>query len=75
MPQNRRKTPEERFRIVAVKRANRIIEDLRRLASCASPKYYAYRKEDVEAIFQRIDEAVSASKSSFSQKKFERVKL
>ena len=70
-----RKTPEQRFKEVAVKRANRAIEALRLLSHCSSLKNYRYSRDAVGKIFQRIEDALSSAKSTFTEKSFDEVEL
>ena len=61
----RRETPEERFRRLATKRTNSILNDLRKLGNLSNRVNYRYSEEDVERIFTAIYEAVADIETRF----------
>lgn len=68
-----RKTPEQRFKIVAASRANRAIKALQLLSKCSQPRYYSYQRSEVEVMFQKIERALQNAKVKFSESNFEQV--
>ena len=60
-------TREERFRRLATKRTNSILDDLRKLGNLSNRINYKYSEEDVERIFTAIYEAVADVESQFSK--------
>lgn len=61
-----------RFKRVAERRTQRILEDIRKLANCATKINYDYTEDEVNKIFVAIDESVKAAKMRFvSDKKVE----
>ena len=68
-------TPQERFRRIATKRANRIIDQLEILSKCSEVKTYSSTIEQVEKMFKAIDEALQSAKNSFGTKMFKKIKL
>lgn len=70
-----RRTAEERFKYVAVKRANRAIKALQLLSKCSQKRYYQFSREDVDSIFEKIEKALAGAKASFSTVNFDEVRL
>ncbi|MCP4653597.1 MAG: hypothetical protein GY858_09500 [Candidatus Omnitrophica bacterium] len=68
-------TPQERFKRIATKRSNRIIEQLEILANCSERKSYAFSVEQVEKMFGAIDAALQSAKNSFATTMFKKVEL
>jgi len=62
-------TPRARFQKIAVGRANLAIKALRRLSKCSAKRYYAYSQEDVDLIFNKLDQALANAKNSFQMTK------
>ena len=56
---------DERFKKVAVKRVNKIIDDLRLLSNCANKGNYEYSEADVHKIFDTIDREYKKTKNRF----------
>lgn len=59
-------TPGERFKRLAAKRTNEILEKLRILGNCANKQIYEYTEEDIEKIFSTIDKQLKEIKSKFN---------
>lgn len=56
---------EERFKKIAVKRVNKILEDLRLLGNCANKGNYEYSEDEVKKIFLAIDKEYQKCKNKF----------
>ncbi len=56
---------EERFKKIAVKRVNKILEDLRLLGNCSNKGNYEYSMQEVERIFAAIDKEYKKCKNKF----------
>ena len=68
-------TPEQRFKRIAERRANKILKELNILSHCGDRKNYDYEEEQVNAIFEAINSAVQKARSKFSSKRINTVKL
>lgn len=71
MPNIRR----ERFLKIATNRTNKILDDIRLLGNCANVNNYEYTTEDVEKMFNAIQEALNEAKSKFGGDKKEKFKF
>lgn len=61
-------TPEEnakRFKRVAERRVNRIINDLRLLGNTSNKSLYRYEEAEIEKIFSTIDRAITETRGKF----------
>jgi len=56
----------ERFHRLAVKRVNRILNDVRLLGNLANRSSYDYSDREIWKIFKVLDETIRNSKSKFS---------
>lgn len=65
----------ERFKIVAENRTNKVLNDLRILSHCSNKALYEYSNEEIEKIFQAINEAASEAKTKFKGKEKRLFKL
>ena len=68
-------TRHERFRRVASKRTNEILEKIRILGNCSNKSSYEYTEEEVNKIFFEIDKQLKLIKAKFLVGKRERFKL
>jgi hypothetical protein len=68
-------TRHERFKRVASKRTNGILEKIRILGNCSNKSSYEYTEEEVNKIFSEIDKQLKLTKSKFLAGKRERFKL
>jgi hypothetical protein len=68
-------TRHERFRRVASKRTNEILEKIRILGNCSNKSSYEYTEEEVNKIFYEIDKQLKLIKAKFLVGKRERFKL
>ena len=55
----------DKFRRIAIKRAQVILDELRKLGNCSNSSIYEYSKVDVDKMFKAIKESVEDSKSRF----------
>lgn len=65
----------ERFKVVAENRTNKILNDLRILSHCSNKALYEYSSEEIERIFQAINDAVAEAKTKFKGKEKKLFKL
>lgn len=65
----------ERFKRIAAKRTNEILEKIRILGNCANKSSYEYSEEEVNKIFSEIDKQLKLTKAKFLAGKRERFKL
>ncbi|MBI4681686.1 MAG: hypothetical protein HY757_01060 [Nitrospirae bacterium] len=65
----------ERFKRIAAKRTNEILEKIRILGNCSNKSSYEYTEEEVNKIFSEIDKQLRSTKARFSAGKRERFKL
>ena len=65
----------ERFKRIAAKRTNEILEKIRILGNCSNKSSYEYTEEEVNKIFSEIDKQLKLTKAKFLGGKRERFKL
>lgn len=58
----------ERFKRVAEKRTNKIIDQIRLLGNCVNKSNYEYSDEDVKKIFNAIESELKETKFKFQSK-------
>lgn len=75
MEQKKNETRHERFKRVASKRTNDILEKIRILGNCSNKSSYEYTEEEVNKIFSEIDKQLKLNKAKFLAGKRERFKL
>lgn len=56
----------ERFRRVAERRVNSILNGMRLLGQCSNRRLYEYTDEEVSLMFREIDRELRAAKQSFT---------
>lgn len=56
---------EERFKKIAVKRVNNILEDFRLLGNCSNKGNYEYTDDEVRKIFEAIEKELIKCKNKF----------
>jgi len=71
----KQETKHERFKRIAVKRANDILERIRILGNCTNKSSYEYTIEEVNKIFSEIDRQLKLTKAKFLAGKKEKFKL
>ena len=64
-----RESKEERFKKVAGRRVQNVLNQMRLLRNCANRGNYAYTEEQVNKIFKAIDEEWKHVKSEFNKHK------
>jgi len=65
----------ERFRRIAAKRTNDILEKIRILGNCSNKSSYEYTEEEINKIFTEIDKQLKLTKAKFLGGKGERFRL
>jgi hypothetical protein len=60
-------TNEERFKRIATKRVQAILDKLRLLGNCANTSFYGYTEDDKRRIFSSIDAEVKRVKTLFDE--------
>jgi hypothetical protein len=75
MEQKKEETRHERFRRVASKRTNDILEKIRVLGNCSNKSSYEYTEEEVNRIFSEIEKHLKLTKARFLAGKRERFRL
>ncbi|MBQ9314278.1 MAG: hypothetical protein IJ220_04650 [Clostridia bacterium] len=58
----------EKFKRIAERRTNSVLEQLRLLGNCANRHNYSYSEEDIKKIFAVIDSEIKEIKSKFNSK-------
>jgi len=71
----REESRHERFKRLAAKRTNDILEKIRILGNCSNKSSYEYTEEEVNKIFNEIDKQLKLTKAKFLGGKRERFKL
>ena len=75
MEEKKQETRHERFKRVASKRTNEILEKIRILGNCSNKSSYEYTEEEVNKIFSEIDKYLKLTKAKFLSGKRERFRL
>ncbi len=65
----------ERFKRIAAKRTNDILEKVRILGNCSNKSSYEYTEEEINKIFSEIDKQLKLTKAKFLGGKRERFRL
>jgi len=65
----------ERFKRLASKRTNEILEKIRILGNCSNKSSYEYTEEEINKIFSEIEKQLKLTKAKFLAGKRERFKL
>jgi hypothetical protein len=65
----------ERFKRIAAKRTNDILEKIRILGNCSNKSSYEYTAEEINKIFSEIDKHLKLTKAKFLGGKRERFRL
>jgi len=60
----------ERFRRIAERRTNKILNDIRLLGNTSNKTLYLYSEEDVQKIFGAIEARLSETKRKFRSRQF-----
>lgn len=59
----------EKFRSAAVRRVRNVETTLRRVKNLSNPASYAYTEQDVERIFDHLQELLDTTRDSFTRRK------
>lgn len=65
----------ERFKRLASKRTNEILEKIRILGNCSNKSSYEYTEDDINKIFSEIEKYLKLTKAKFLSGKIEKFKL
>jgi len=65
----------DRFKRIASKRTNEILEKIRILGNCSNKSSYEYTEEEINRIFSEIDKQLKLTKAKFLAGKRERFRL
>ena len=65
MKEETKETKQERFKRVATKRTNDILEKIRILGNCSNKSSYEYTEEEINKIFTEIDKQLKLTKGKF----------
>lgn len=65
----------ERFKRIAAKRTNEILDRIRILGNCSNKSSYEYTQEDINKIFGEIEKQLKQTKAKFLGGKREKFKL
>ena len=68
-------TKDERFKRIAAKRTNDVLEKIRILGNCSNRSSYKYTTEEINKIFSELDKQLKLAKARFLSGKRERFKL
>jgi len=68
-------TRHERFKRIASKRTNEILEKIRILGNCSNKSSYEYAEEEINKIFSEIEKQLKLTKAKFLTGRRERFKL
>ena len=63
-----KETRRDRFKRIAKRRTNDILDNLRILGNCSNRLNYDYSDEEIEEIFRAIEDAVCKTKQMFKTK-------
>jgi hypothetical protein len=58
-------TREDRFKRIAEKRTDKVLNAIRVLANCSNKSSYAYTEDGVNKIFRAIEEEMRSAKAKF----------
>lgn len=75
MEQEKQESRHERFKRIAAKRTNEILEKIRILGNCSNKSSYEYTEEEVNKIFSEIEKQLKLTKAKFLAGKRERFRL
>ena len=62
-------TKEGRFKRIATKRTQRILDDFRLLGNCANTSTYSYSEDDINKVFSAIDQEYKRVRVLFGKSK------
>lgn len=59
-------TKEERFKRVAGRRVQAVLDGLRKLSNCSNPRVYSWEEEQVRKMWSAVDQEYKKCKAQFS---------
>lgn len=65
----------DRFKRIAAKRTNDILEKIRILGNCSNKSSYEYTEDEINKIFSELDKQLKLTKGKFLAGKRERFRL
>jgi hypothetical protein len=65
---NENETKEQRFKRIASKRTENVLEAIRKLGNCSNKSIYGYSEQDISKIFSAVDSEIKRIKTIFSGK-------
>jgi hypothetical protein len=68
-------TKEGRFKRIAEKRVQRVLDSIRSLSNCSNKRMYAWNNEQLKKIWTAIDKELKLCKESFEGSKTEEFRL
>ena len=68
-------TKEKRFKRVAERRVQRVLDSLRSLSQCSNKRMYAWNDDQLKKIWDAIDKEVNACKANFDMSEPEEFRL
>ena len=68
-------TKEDRFKRVAEKRVQRVLDSLRSLSQCSNKRMYQWDDQQLKKIWQAIESALESCKASFEESEPEEFRL
>ncbi len=71
----KQETRHERFKRIATKRTNDVLEKIRILGNCSNKSSYEYTAEEINKIISEIDRQLRLTKAKFLAGKIARFKL
>ena len=66
---------EERFKRVAERRVQRVLDDLRKLSQCSNRRMYKWNDEQLTKIWTAIDQELASCKANFENAEPKEFKL
>jgi hypothetical protein len=64
-----KETKRERFKRIASRRTNEILDKIRLLGNCANKRSYEYTDNEVNKIFSEVDKELKLARLRFQEKK------
>jgi hypothetical protein len=74
-PKMKTESSEERFKRIASKRTNRLLNELRLLGNCSNKGTYSYDEKQVNQIFSALEQETKRVKALFINNKKKRITL
>ena len=68
-------TRHDRFKRIAAKRTNEILEKIRILGNCSNKSSYEFTEEEINRIFSEIEKHLRFTKAKFLSERKEKFKL